>query len=83
MPKSVFRPTSRILSTVTACALAAGMTLSTATPARATDPVVWWVVGGLVTLGILAHGTRTAHAPTHTVIARYCENPKTGLYHKC
>ncbi len=85
MPFAASRFTSRLLTVATVCALAAGLTLGSATQARASDPATA-AVASLLIWGVLAQQPRhKCHKPCSrsNVIARYCENPKTGLYHRC
>ncbi len=71
---------SRVLSTVLACVIAAGVSFTAATPAKAADPVVYFV-GGVIAYAVVR--SLAQQKPAYTVIARYCEDTKTGLYHKC
>lgn len=74
------RLAARGAATLSICALVGGLVLTAPTQAKATDWVS--VAVGATLLGIVLGGG-TKKKPKYTVIARYCENPKTGLYYKC
>lgn len=76
----VTRLTSRGTAVLGACAVASMLTVSVPTKANA-DYAIAAALG--VTLGLIVLGGGTKKKPTYTVIARYCEDPKTGLYHQC
>ncbi len=84
MPLNASRFTSRLLTAITVCALAAGVTLSSASQARASDPASA-VVAGLIVWAVAAQKKSRYHksCTKSRVIARYCENKKTGLYYRC
>lgn len=71
---------SRVLSTVLACVIAAGVSVTAASPAKAADPVVYFV-GGVIAYAVVR--SMAKKKPAYTVVARYCENKKTGLYTRC
>ncbi len=79
MKTFIKRFATRVLAGASVCVLAAGVTISTPTAAKADA----WAAGavGAIMLGIIAGARKPA--PTHTVIARYCKSHATGLYHKC
>ena len=82
---TAYRSPSRLLTAAIACALAAGLTLGSATQARASDPASA-VVAGLIVWAVVAQQPRHKCYKScyrSKVIARYCGNPKTGLYYKC
>lgn len=73
------RLAARGATTLSICALAGGLVLTAPTQAKAAD---WATVAvGAAILGIVLGGAKKK--PKYKVIARYCENPKTGLYCKC
>jgi hypothetical protein len=70
---------TRSTATLCVCAIAGGLVVSTPTQAKATD---WATIAvGAALIGIVFGGV--TKKPKYTVIARYCENSKTGLYHQC
>ena len=71
---------SRVLSTALACVIAAGVSFTAASPAKAADPAVYFV-GGVIAYAVVR--SLAKKKPAYTVIARYCEDKKTGLYHDC
>lgn len=79
------RVTKRVATGLSVFALAAGLTMTVPTQAKATDWATIAVVAvGVTLVGIVAGGaTRAPAKPAYTVIARYCENKHTGLYHRC
>lgn len=75
----VSRLTSRGVVTLSACALA---TMLTATVPSKANAEAWAAAAvGAALAAIIYKGGKKK--PAYTVIARYCENPKTGLYYKC
>ncbi|MCC5967886.1 MAG: hypothetical protein JJU24_17355 [Natronohydrobacter sp.] len=75
----ITRLAARGAATLSICALVGGLVITTPTQAKASE---WLAVAvGAAMLGIVLGGAKKK--PKYTVIARYCENPKTGLYHKC
>ncbi len=77
------RLASRTVAVVSACAVAGVMSFGSATPARAADPVLLKGLAALVAAGVIVKVASKPKAPKYEVIARYCENRKTGLYHRC
>ena len=80
MSNIVSKLASRIVGGASVCVLAMGMVVSTTAPARAIDPIVGKVVLGFIVLSAAAKATAK---PRYTVVARLCENKKTGLYDHC
>ncbi len=74
------RLVARGAATLSICALAGGLVLTAPTQAKATDWVS--VAVGAAIIGIVLGGGKKKK-PKYEVIARYCENPHTGLYYKC
>lgn len=80
------RLASRTVAFVSACAVAGVMSFGSATPARAADPVLLKGLAALVAAGVVVKVASKKRKPAkqkYEVIARYCENWKTGLYHRC
>ncbi|MFU8897477.1 MAG: hypothetical protein ACNA7L_01160 [Roseinatronobacter sp.] len=73
------RLATRGATTLSVCALVGGLAITAPTQAKASEWVA--VAVGAAIVGIVLGGGKKH--PEYTVIARYCENPKTGLYHKC
>lgn len=70
---------SRVLSTALACVIAAGVSFTAASPAKA-DPAVYFV-GGVIAYAVVR--SLAKKKPAYTVLARACEDKKTGLYYDC
>ncbi|MCC5955765.1 MAG: hypothetical protein JJU07_06655 [Natronohydrobacter sp.] len=73
------RLATRGAATLSICALVGGLAMTAPTQAKASEWIA--VAVGATIVGIVLGGAKKK--PEYRVIARYCENPKTGLYHKC
>ncbi|WP_071797812.1 hypothetical protein [Natronohydrobacter thiooxidans] len=76
------RLAARGAASLSICALVGALVVTTPTQVKASE---WLAVAvGAAMLGIvLGGGAKAPKKPEYKVIARLCENPKTGLYHKC
>jgi hypothetical protein len=76
------RLATRGAASLSICALVGALVVTTPTQAKASE---WLAVAvGVTMLGIvLGGGAKAPKKPKYRVIARLCENPRTGLYHKC
>jgi hypothetical protein len=74
----VTRLTSRGAAVLGACAVASMLTISV--PSKASADAGAYAVGLTLAYIVWRGGKKK---PAYTVIARYCEDTKTGLYHKC
>lgn len=71
------RGITRVATGLSVFALAAGLTMTMPTQAKADATAL---AAGAVLVAIVLGGGKK---PKHRVIARYCHSYKTGLYHSC
>lgn len=83
MREVLSRTLQRGAASLSALALAAGLVIAVPQQAQASNIVAGAVAAAILGISLKGSAPRPAPKPAYTVMARYCLNKHTGLYHKC